>query len=190
MSERKENMMNTQCNRRFKEIYNAEMCRANESSLRQIMDVTAEMMDIQELMYSYIERIQDTASAMLKESEQQKNTADDEAEDEYTLMIHILPNGITMELSELNPDSDSPEDEVFAEIPGTDLLMRFQMSDIAMIAGRQYLIGDADAFRINSEGECLPLSAEECRAVRVYAASHTAKIQLKGRKEWGIEMNR
>ena len=32
MSERKENMMNTQCNRRFKEIYNAEMCRANESS--------------------------------------------------------------------------------------------------------------------------------------------------------------
>ena len=153
-------------------IRNEEMiCRADSRAARlyaaeRFVTLMEQMIeDFEELMIAY---------RMLQEAE------DDEEDLEYGAIV-VYPKGSFMEYpTTALAEKELFSDEIIAQLGGSELLFSYDAQEVVEIDGRKYLDGAMAIFKIDPEGELLPLGNDELLTARVEAMKLVRRIRIEG----------
>lgn len=161
----------------------------NSRCYKHLIDITEQMNDLQDVMCSYIQMINDSAARMLEISGENDHIETQESVAMPVMMVRVFPNGTTAEFSELTFDDDEGIDELKVNgIANSYLMMEYRSDQCVKTSKGILMAGRVSVFKMNEEGAYLPINDDDSRVIRIYAAERATKVFYREKSVWMLDI--
>ena len=162
-------------------LYAVERCL---TLMEKIMD------DFQDLMIAYSQFSLNAGEEVYRKMRMLQEFEEDEDDADIGAIV-VFPTGNVFEYSLKAVENDeSFENEIIENRGNSGLLFSYAAQDLVIACGKKYLDGAMVVFKIDPEGEILPLEEDEIRNARIETMRMIRKIQLEEERPYVFALNK